>query len=280
MLPEPKPGSSAASARPLLSYADVGSSAGSTTLVLLHSLGADGRMWDACVAQLEDEYRVIVPDTRGHGRSGVAATSSVQQWVDDLDDVLRESGSGPAVLVGVSLGGIQALAYAAAHPERVAGLVVADSFVALPHEVAQAKIGNLVDQARLEPMASVADQYVADTFQRPHPSGAEAVRLAMAAMDVCSYVAAVEACFAVRIEDRLVAITSPVLVLWGDRDAKTPRALSEEIVAGLSEASLEVVQGAGHLSNVDNPTGFVSFVDAFVSERVALSVRMTAEGGH
>lgn len=262
-----------------LAYDDRGRP-GRDALVLLHSLGADGRMWDACVDLLQQEHRVIVPDTRGHGASGPTTETSADLWVHDLHDVLQAAGADRVVLVGVSLGGIQALTYAAAHPETVVGIVVADSFAALPPDIADAKIANLVDQARQQPMALVADQYVADTFEEPYPPGAEQVRRALAAIDSDSYAAAVEACFGARIEDRLAHVTSPALVLWGDRDAKTPRPLSERIVAGLPDARLAVVPDAGHLSNVDNPEGFVALVAAFEAELTARPGLARPEGGH
>ncbi len=250
------------------------------TLVLLHSLGADGRMWDGCLDSLAGDHRVIVPDTRGHGASSPAPTSSVDEWVDDLDGVLDAAEVDTAVLVGVSLGGIQALSYAAAHPGRVAGIVIADSFVALMPEIAQAKIHYLCDQARRQSMEEVAAQYIADTFQRPYPDGAESVRRALAAMDFVSYLAAVEACFGAQIKDRLGNVIAPTLVLWGDRDTKTPRALSEQIVAGVEDARLAVVPDAGHLSNVDNPAGFVDELTVFTAECYSRPARLRAEGAN
>lgn len=236
---------------------------GCGTVVLLHSLGTDGRIWDECLEQLEPENRVIVVDCRGHGASGPGTVHSVDQWVEDLREVLDSTGTNRAVLVGISLGGIQALAFAAAYPGMVIGLVVADSFVALPPDVAKTKVSSLVAQAESESMAAVADRYVADTFRTPYPSGAEIVRRAISSMDLQSYTAAVKVCFGVQITDRLPLIPSPTLVLWGEHDAKAPRSLSEQIVDGLADARLSVIPHAGHLSNVDNPAGFLAELKVF-----------------
>jgi 3-oxoadipate enol-lactonase len=261
-----------------LAYEELGDG-GDRTLVLLHSLGADRRMWEACAQALQDEHRILLPDTRGHGASGPAHRASVEQWVDDLEVVLDAAQADRVVLVGVSLGGIQALAFAAAHPGRVQGLVVADSFVGLPPETAGAKINNLRRQATQLPMSEVADRYVADTFQAPYPLGARAVREALAGIDRDSYVAAVEACFGVRIRDRLPHVDAPALVLWGDRDGKTPRHLSEQIADGLPAARLKVIPDAGHLSNIDNPDAFAAAVRTFTAECSAQPARHGAEGG-
>lgn len=240
-----------------LAYRDIGVADGEV-VVLLHSLGADGTMWEPCAARLNDSFRVIVPDSRGHGVSGTASQTSVDQWVEDIATVMDDAGVQDALLAGVSMGGIQALAYAAAFPGTLRGVVVADSFASLPAEIAAAKIASFTDQARTMPMTEVAANYVADTFREPVPPAADAVRRAMAGLDADSFLAAVEACFGAQIDDRLPDIKAPARVLWGEHDAKTPRALSESITQQLPEATLHVIPGAGHLSNVDNPDVFAT----------------------
>ncbi len=248
------------------------------TVVLLHSLGADGRMWDDVAQALGRYRRVVVPDTRGHGRSP-AGPVSVETWVRDLDVLLGSLDVERVSLVGVSLGGIQAIGFAATHPDRVDALVVADSFVALPPEVAEAKIATLAGAARELPMAEVADRYIADTFTEPVPAGAEAVRGALAGMDATAYADAVHACFRVRIGHLLPQVAAPTLVLWGDRDQKTPAALSEVIHREVRGARFATVPDAGHLSNVDNPHVFARLVGTFLDE---VSVPQSHEGetGH
>lgn len=242
-----------------LAYREQGSP-DAPAVVLLHSLGADGHMWDACAQILAESCRVIIPETRGHGSSAAAASTSVDRWVDDLESVLAAADVQETVLVGVSMGGIQAMAYAAAHPEQVGALVVADSFAVLPQEVAERKVAAMTEMARSCPMAEVASQYVADTFRAPYSPGAESVRRAITGMEPDSYVAAVDICFRVQITDRLERVAAPTRVLWGDRDTKTPLPLSEQIADLVPDCTLGVVSGAGHLSNVDEPEQFAAEV--------------------
>lgn len=248
------------------------------TVVLLHSLGTDGRMWDACAQTLSGNLRLVIPDTRGHGASEAAPTASIERWVDDLEAVLAAAKVEEAMLVGVSMGGIQAMAYAAAHPESVRGLVVADSFAALPEDVAEAKVAAMTGMARRRPMAEVADQYIEDTFQAPYPDGVDAVRTAIAGMDPASYLAAVETCFRVQIADRLEAIEAPTRVLWGDRDTKTPLPLAEQIADLVPNCTLGLVSGAGHLANVDQPEQFAREVVKHCRESGPWHVRVGHEG--
>lgn len=255
----------AAGAGPALAYADTGPER-PDAVVLLHSLGTDRRMWRDQTAALRARHRVLAPDCRGHGRSGWAEPVDVDAWAADLDRVLDAAQIERAALAGVSLGGIQAVAYAAAHPDRVSAVVVADSFAELPADVAETKIAGLARQAETEGMAAVADDYVADTFTiAPPPDGAGLVRAAIAGMDVRAYTASVRACFGARVADRLAAVRVPALVLWGDRDEKTPRGRSEQIAAGIPGATLREIPGAGHLSNLENPAAFTRAVEDFLS---------------
>lgn len=250
---------------PVLAYADTGPDV-PEAVVLLHSLGTDHRMWRDQIAALRARHRVVAPDRRGHGGSGWAGPVDVDVWVADLDRVLDAARVERAALAGVSLGGIEAVAYAAARPDRVTAVVVADSFAELPSDVAAARIAGLAGQAEEEGMKAVADAYVADTFTSvPPPDGAEAVRAAIAGMDLRAYAASVRACFGARVTDRLAAVRAPALVLWGDADEKTPRARSERIAAGIPGAGLREIPGAGHLSNLENPAAFTRAVEDFLS---------------
>lgn len=252
---------------PELSYLDSGAQARRGVL-LLHSLGTDHRLWTPL--ELAPEHRVLIPDTRGHGGSGWAAPLTIDAWVSDVERIRVAAELDEVALVGLSMGGVQALAYAATHPERVTALVIADSFAQLDPDAAQAKASGLA--GRVDDMAALAEFYVTSTFTRdPLPPGAADVRDAIAGMRPDAYAASTETCFGVRLDHALAAITQPTLVLWGDRDEKAPRALSERMAEQIPKARLAVVPDAGHLSVLENPGEFTRLVREFLDE--------TSEGG-
>jgi len=234
-------------------------------VVLLHSLGTDHTIWEPCLDLLEQRW-LIAPDTAGHGDSTgqLDGPVTVQRWANDLHALLEELDAPPAVLVGVSMGGMQAVAYAAAHPDRVRGLVVADSFVKLDPAVARTKITQQEQAVDAGSMAAVADEYVAATFDPPYPPGAELVRKAIARLRPEEYLATVRATFGVDIESLLPQVDVPTLVLWGEQDTKAPRSLSEDIAAGIRGSRLRTIPRAGHLSNIDNPEAFAREVLDFL----------------
>jgi pimeloyl-ACP methyl ester carboxylesterase len=240
---------------------------GGTPLLLLHSLAVDQTTWGPVLEQLERTRQVITLDTRGHGASDSAADSGPRVWAEDIVAVLDTLAISQAVLVGVSMGGIQAIATAASAPDRVAGIVVADSFAALPEAVSAARIHDMTSYADAHSMDEVARVYVETTFLDSGDSrGAELVHTAMAAMTHDDYRIAVTACFGADVRDALDRVSAPTLVLWGALDAKTPRALSEAIVARIAGARLSTIPGAAHLSHLDQPALFAEHVRDFVDD--------------
>jgi pimeloyl-ACP methyl ester carboxylesterase len=108
-----------------IAFADTASDG--PTVVLTHGAGVDHTMWDAQVVALADRgYRVIVWDLRGHGESTLAPGTrfTASDALADLAPVLDECRVDRAVLIGHSLGGNLAQAFARAHADRVVGLVV------------------------------------------------------------------------------------------------------------------------------------------------------------
>ncbi|MFI5567277.1 alpha/beta fold hydrolase [Streptomyces sp. NPDC051740] len=101
-----------------LAYLDTGSG---DPVVLLHSGFADHRVFDAQIPALAAGYRVIAPDVRGHGAS--ANATAPFRWADDLAALLRHLDTGPAVLVGVSMGGAIATDAVLEYPELVRAVV-------------------------------------------------------------------------------------------------------------------------------------------------------------
>jgi 3-oxoadipate enol-lactonase len=254
---------------PRLTYHRAGTASG-PVVVLLHSLGASAAAWEGVIRELAGTYSLLVPDLRGHGRSEPAEVADVAEWAEDLERVLGHAEIEPdqrVALVGVSLGGIQAVVFAASRPERVSALVVSDSFAALPAEVAAQRIATQSGQAISLPMAEVAERYVAATFADGTSRGAEIVRDAIGGMDPDSYAAAVRTCFGADVRHLLTDISAPTLVLWGDHDDKTPLALSQSIAAGIARSRLEVVPDAGHLAPLDNAAGFSRLVAGFLGPR-------------
>lgn len=237
-------------------------------VVLLHSLTTDHMSWEQTASYLLDAgLFLILPDARGHGASDRTGVAKPGDWSADVLRVLDRLGLERCALVGVSMGGIAAIATAAAAPTRVRGIVVADSFLVLEEEVALARIQGMTDYATHHSMRAVADQYLRDTFAESVPSGAqEPVHRAISEMEPADYTAAVRSCFTANVSAEADAVVCPVLVLWGSEDAKTPLECSQAIAQSLTRSRFREIPGAGHLSHMDSPMAFSTAVTDFIMD--------------
>lgn len=239
-------------------------------VLLLHSLGTDNRMWRYQVEALAGDYEVLVPDALGHGARSWAGPITVDDWVKDLHETV--SGR-PVHVVGLSMGGIQAAAFTAAHPELVRSLTIANSFARLPSDVAAARVNDCTEAISRSGMAAYAERYLEQTLTQPLDTlDRELLRDAISNMTPDAYIASAGATFGCDVIDQLARISCPALVIAGERDAKVPEERTREILGALGHAEHQVIS-AGHLSCIENPDGFTSIVTSFIArvdDRAAL----------
>lgn len=140
------------------------------TLVLSHGVGGNHASWFPQVTALADRYRIITWDHRGFGLSSDVEGLGRAGFMDDLVAILDRTCTEKAVLVGQSMGGGTSLAVACSHPERVAGLVMADSLsqATLPASITGPMAQNAAKTADL----SQIERVLGATYQRQNPAGA------------------------------------------------------------------------------------------------------------
>ena len=99
---------------------------GAPSMVLLHGLTGHAHIWDHMAPELAQRFHVFAPDQRGHGDSGHADSYATRDFVRDLEAIVSVWRVDHFVLMGLSMGGHNAMAYAIAHPEQVSRLIVID----------------------------------------------------------------------------------------------------------------------------------------------------------
>lgn len=235
-------------------------------IILLHSLGTDSSMWQGVTPFLEPNYTLVTPDSRGHGSNGGLGGIDLAAWVADIGAVVDEYPAADVHLVGLSMGGVQAIACGAALGTRLKSLTLANTFATLSPDVAARKVEEMRTQIADVGMSAYAAAYLDGTIVAPVTEDSyQALHRAIATVTPEHYMESAEATFLVDLTGELAGITVPTLVITSDLDHKTPSSLSEQIKAGIPGASIVSIAGAGHLSSVEKPAEFAAALTTFLT---------------
>ena len=248
------------------------------TIVLLHGLSGSRISWDPQLVGLSERHRVVAWDLPGYGESkpleGTMSFPALADAVADLVAVLRE----PTVhLVGISFGGMIAQYAAARHPGVVASLTLlaTSSKFGLdgtqPDEWRAARLAPL--DLGLEPV-DIAER-VLGSLAGPHIA-ADAMTGQIAAMSRISSAALRRSIDCLITHDSrsiLPSITVPTLCLVGDLDDETPPAYAMAVADLIPGARLAVIEGAGHLLNVEAPDAVNDAILDHIARATAQSER-------
>jgi 3-oxoadipate enol-lactonase len=241
-----------------MAYDDSGSSG--AALVLLHGFPFDRSMWRGQAEALGGEFRVVAPDLRGSGETPPGDALTIEGMAEDVAALLDELNLGRVVVGGLSMGGYVAFEFFRKFPGRVRALVLADTRPQADIEEGRRAREENAQRALREGMAPIVESMLpkllsAETRERGEVL--ERVRAMMQGMTPAGAAAALRA-MAVRRDqsDLLPSIDVPTLVIVGSQDAITKPADAQALKAGIEGSRLVVIEGAGHLSNVEQPEQF------------------------
>ena len=237
-------------------------------IVFSHGFFMSGAMFEPQVQALNDRYRCIIWDERGHGET-VTSPDAFTYWdsADDLFGLLDHLGIERAVLAGMSQGGFLSIRAALAHPERVRALILIDSQPG-PENPETLEGYNQLIAAWTAPGGP--PQEVVDTVGAiilgagfDDPSWMEAAR----AMEPDT-VNQIYETLTTRddVTPRLGEIEVPVLVIHGDQDAAISVDVARSYVTQLPDGELVEVEGAGHAANLSHPEPTNAAIEAFLAK--------------
>ncbi|WP_245919671.1 alpha/beta fold hydrolase [Melittangium boletus] len=240
-----------------------------TPVLLLHGLGSSGQDWELVAPRLAAHHRVIIPDVRGHGRSGKPpGPYGVPLFARDIAALCDRLGLERVHVVGLSMGGMMGFQLAVERPELVRSLTVVNSG---PDMVPRTMRMKLLFATRLLILKLLGPKTLARLIAPklfPKPEHAELrarVEASIGANDPDAYQRATRGLVGWSVLDRLKDITCPVLVLASDHDY-TPLSAKRAYVDLLRDARLHVIHDSGHASPGDQPVHIFEAVRGFLLE--------------
>lgn len=242
-------------------------------LVLLHGWALNAGLFASLAPALARSHRVHAVDLPGHGHSAPSGQGSIGALVAMLDQAFGDEAAPPDVL-GWSLGGLLALAWARAHPRRVRRLVLVGTtpkFVASedwPHAMAPETLRRFADELRVAPRATL-QRFVTLQVQGSEEGRAALATLrkalfARAAPDPSVLTDALHELAAADVRADVPAIRASALVIVGERDTLAPPEASTWLANTLPDARLVVVPGAGHAPFLSHAAAFLAAVEPFL----------------
>lgn len=217
-------------------------------IVLLHGVGANGEMWRPQLEGLAGTYRLVAPDLPGHGeRAGQPfVLETALQLVDEC--VIREEQT--VILVGLSLGGFVAMAYASRYPEKVAGMVLSGCGENTTSRLVRfaARINRLMFRLiGTGRMQRLEEKVIRRSFP---PEIAEPLLRRGLSYKVIGQV--YDAILGTDFHQKLAQFPGPVLILNGEGDRFT-RMGERSLLDAARHGRLEIIPGAAHLCNLEQP---------------------------
>jgi acyl-CoA synthetase (AMP-forming)/AMP-acid ligase II/pimeloyl-ACP methyl ester carboxylesterase len=250
------------------------------TIVCVHGNPTWSYLWHEVVEQLGDRYRIVAVDQLGMGFSDRIGPRRYAERVRDLDDVITALGiDGPVTLMGHDWGGAVCMGWAVDHPDRLAGMVLCNTGIAVP---AGRRAPSLIRLAAAGPITDLACRrtrtFVDGTlrlswsrvpvearaaFRAPYRRAADRAAVAAFVADVPFDDAHPSAAAIADVAVRLASVTAPVLLVWGAADPVFDDSFALDLAMRMPHAQQHRFDGIGHLAPVEADVAGVA--DAWLS---------------
>jgi pimeloyl-ACP methyl ester carboxylesterase len=227
------------------------------TLVLVHGVMVDHRMWAPQLTALSSNYRVCCIDMLGHGDApDPPGARTLDDFVLQLDEVIDKlTDQGLPVLGGFSMGGLVAQAYAIKHSEKLSGLILMNSVHNRTPDQTKRVLAryedNLKNGAENAVMSGARRWFTLDE-QKTHASDIEVSLNWIRDGDFAAKCKAhrVFATSDKEVSGKLSAVSCPALIMTGERDEGSPPEMSIDMAQQISNSVLKVMDGQHHMMTI------------------------------
>lgn len=236
------------------------------TLVFSNSLGTDFRIWDAVEALLEDDFRLVFYDKRGHGLSEVTPQPyALSDHVNDLAALLDHLRVSNATIVGLSVGGLIAQGLATLRPELVQALALCDT----AHKIGTDDLWNsriaAVNESGISAVSDgIMQRWFTPSYRTPDNPDFVGYTAMLTRTTIDGYAGTCAALRDADLTESTRALRVPTLCIVGDQDGSTPPDLVRELASLIEGSRLEIVEDAGHLPCIEQPEKTAELIRSFL----------------
>ena len=236
-------------------------------LVLVHGAAEDHRIWRPQIDALAADFTVVAWDEPGAGRSSdLPEGFTLAGYADCLAAVVEAASAGPAHLAGLSWGGTVVQELYRRRPDLVATLVFVDTYAGWKGSLPEPEVRARMDGVRrmLAAPAERFDPRLPGLFAgEPPQQWLELLEQMQAAVRPASMRAQLELMARADQRDVLASVEVPTLLVWGAQDVRAPLAVARQFQRAIAHAELVVLEGCGHVSNLEAPERFNAAVRDF-----------------
>ncbi len=238
-------------------------------IVLIPSIGCPKEMWDPVIAELERDYRLIAIEVRGHGESDVPGQPfTIDDCADDVIELVRAIGGGKAIVGGCSMGGQIAQGVGVKAPDILHGIVISNTGYLRNDKIREVMEARAAAAEKGMPIGvwTTLNRWFNDSYQKAHPEHVALAHDWLLGCDPIVHAWSWRAIKGLAYAERLVALKVPALAIAGEHDQSSAVVEVEAMAKAIPHCSFRVCLGAGHLSPLEQPRQYASFLKEFADK--------------
>jgi pimeloyl-ACP methyl ester carboxylesterase len=242
------------------------------SIVFIHGFPFDKSMWDEQARLLSTDHFVVTFDLRGHGESDAGTGQYLVEFiVDDLFSVMNSAGLETAVVCGLSIGGYVALRAVDRERSRISGVILCNTKSLADANAAKLNRANQIKMILAGKRSQFAEEmaralFAPESFEKNKDAVSKIISIMKSTNETALIGTLIALAARMDMTESLEKISLPALIMTGEKDKVATTAEAELMNSRIKNSRFVLIHGAGHLSNLENPTEFNSAIVSFLRE--------------
>jgi pimeloyl-ACP methyl ester carboxylesterase len=252
-----------------LQYAEQGDADGEP-VIFLHGLSDSWHSFEQVLPHLPASVHAYAISVRGHGNSDKPRKGySPEDFSADIAAFIKQLKTGPAIIVGHSMGSVIAQRFALDHPGLSKALVLIGSFASFSDKKDMAEFNSVINQLSDPVDSAFIYEFQKSTLEKEIPLS-ELNTYISESHKLPAYVwkEAMQGLMSAGYQDEFKKMDMPVLVIWGNKDPMAPEADQHKFLSGIKNSRLIVYENTGHAVHWEQPVRFANDLLNFINQQL------------